>query len=58
MAADRPLHLLQGLLDSDVAVAVLAPLAALYDLLSPVALWHPQPRVRWAATAVGVGFQP
>ena len=56
MAADRPLHLLQGLLDSDGAVAVLAPLAALYDLLSPVALWHPRPRVRWAAAAVGVCF--
>ena len=56
MAAGRPLHLLQGLLDSDDAVAVLAPLAALYDLLAPVALWHPRPRVRRAAAAVGACF--
>ena len=56
VAAGRPLHPLQGLLDSEGAVALLAPLAALYDLLAPVALWHPWPRVRWAAVAVGVGF--
>ena len=35
-------------------MAVGAPLAALYDLLAPPALWHPT--WRWVAMAVGVGF--